>query len=158
MKKLFMIYMLSMLSTIFLLYGCLTEEKCPEFIKWDVISKQIYWYKKLSEEVGMNLPKDLVLLNHSNGGGRLDKYYEWLVSSSSIFELPIMNQPGIIRYSEMPIYNSTKVIESRLKKIKLKDVDRSYLSEWEKGEYLFRGLAVVSSTKNYLLIERYTRK
>lgn len=148
-------YVILIISIVFVSYEFFSEEKGPEFKKWANISKQSDWYKKLSEEVGMNFSKDIQLLNHNDGGGRLDGYYEWLISSSFIFQLPKMNQPGVDKYIEMPIANSIKVIESRLERQKLSDVKRSYLSEWKKGDYLFKGHVVTTSVNNYLLIERY---
>jgi len=154
LKKLHLVFLIGIMI---IFCGCFNDKKDPEVEKWTKISKQKDLYKKLSEEVGMNFPEDIKILNHDNGEGRIDGYYEWLISSSSMFEMPEMNQPGVDKYLKMPLENSIKVIESRLNRHELKNVRKSYLSEWEKGDYTFRGHVVITFSDNYLLIERYIK-
>ena len=119
-------YVILLVGVVSLSFGCYSEDRSPESEKWTNTSKQRDWHKDLSEEVGMDFPEGIELLTHSDGGGRHDGYYEWLVLSTSVFVMSEMDQPGVERYVEMPLDNSTAVIESRLERQKLEGVEESY--------------------------------
>src|SRR5688572_11672187 len=72
--------------------------------------------KALEAKVGIDFPTDAVLVNATDGGGRepSHQFYEWAVFSPTAITMPVMNQPGVKDYLNLPLENTVEFVQSHM--------------------------------------------
>jgi hypothetical protein len=101
----------------------------------------------------LSLPMDVVVLEHSDGGGRLLGYYEWfLISSVKVLNVPEGFKKNNIssRTTILRVINVSKLVD-----IKEEDVDDYWAASGMISGKRYDVSCVASRGKWYLRIQRY---
>jgi hypothetical protein len=110
--------------------------------------------KELGAKVGMTFPTNAVLVNSGDGGGREPGFYEWAIYSPSPVKMPPMKATGVKDYLNMPLEDSVKFVQGRMKKQKIQQAESAFDSSWQTNGFGFSGTLVRSAKGDYLVIVR----
>ena len=116
--------------------------------------------KEMESKVGIAFPTNAVLVNATDGGGRDSSYgfYAWGVFSPTAITMPVRKAPGVKDYLNLPLEDTVKFVQGKMRGQKISQPQSAFGSEWEANGYTFRGTVVRTAQGDYLAIEQFRKK
>ena len=113
--------------------------------------------KELESKIGIIFPSNTVLVNSDDGGGRDPNFgfYAWGLFSPSAITMPLMKEPSVKGYLNLPLEDTVEFVQSMIPNRKILQPQSAFSSEWEKNGYVFEGTLVRTPQEDYLVIEQF---
>lgn len=124
------------------------------------VAGQLKSLKELELAAGIVLPTNAVLVNCGDGGGRDAGYgfYTWTVFSPVRIDMPVMQAVGVKDYLRMPLADTVKFLEGRLRTGKVAQPELAYSSEWTTNGHDYQGTIVRTPQGDYFVVDRFIHK
>ena len=112
--------------------------------------------KDLESRSGISLPANSVLLSADDGGGReaSHQFYEWVVFSPNPVGLPRIETPGVGDYVNLPVDDTVKFVQTRLKDRKLTHANLAIHSSWRRNSLGFSATLVRTVSGDYVIFNQ----
>ena len=140
--------------SILLTTGCSDRQSASSQPTQTVNAKEDLALKELGAKVGISFLTNTVLVYSGDGGGRepSHQFYEWAVFSPSPIKMPPMQAIGVKDYLNMPLDDTVKFVQSRMKNWKIEQPQSAFDSSWQTNGFGFSGTLVRSVKGDYLVI------
>ena len=102
--------------------------------------------------VGMAPPADAKWTAQS----KVENVEVYGIISSNPITMPLLNAPGVKDYLALPVENTKAFVENALG-IQVEGARGALFSEWEVGQYLYRGTILRAGSGDYMVIEKYPK-
>ena len=114
--------------------------------------------KALERQSGLSVGVDAVLIGFNDGPRQpIGGYYEWVISSSSDIELPMMHYLGEAYTHNLPVAATVSRVERKLKGLRIVAPETARSSEWTRDRFTFRAVVVRGGGRTYLVVERFSK-
>jgi len=145
---------------VFLAIGCNDKDKHTALGKKPMGDKERI---ALEKNIGMLLPKDVVILVSDDGGGRDAKwqYHCWLFYSKSGIDLSPSQvaSPSIASFlPNRDVKDVADSIQSIIPRTTLPTPTGASSLRWEPGTYEYRGTLLKTSDGDYLIVQRFKKQ
>ena len=116
--------------------------------------------KEMALKVGIVFPTNVILVYSGDGGGRdpSHQFYEWAVFSPTPIKMPTMQAPGVKDYLTMPLDDTVKFVQSRMKNQKIEQPQFAIDSSWHTNGFGFSGTLIRTVKGDYLVISQGREK
>lgn len=117
-------------------------------------SKQVL--NDFENKSGLVLPEKSVLLSAGDGGGReaSHQFYEWVVYSPSPINLPVKGAPGVREYVNLPLDNTVKFVQTRVKDRTITGASLAIHTSWQRDPLGFSAELVRTDTGDYVIFNQ----
>ena len=136
--------------------GCNEWQAAPGETTQNVSAKVDPVLKDLETKAGISFPTNAVLVDFGDGGGRdaSHGFYEWAVFSPSPIKMPLMQATGVKDYLKLPLDDTVKFVQSRMRKRRIEQPQVALSSDWQTNGFAFGGTLIRSDKGDYLVIQR----